>query len=362
MSLDSNRLHKLDELFNDETPALLVSQIANVRYLLNRPTMFDPDFGGVMLVTPELAVIMVDSRYIAQTKEANLACEIRMISESRWATAGEAIKEAKLKRVGFEASDLSVAQWEELKTHTTAELLPIKNFIEIPRLIKEPIEIDNLIKAAAIGDDIFSEVIEIIKPGLREADIATEIDYRMKKAGAERPSFDTIVASGLNSAFPHAGAGQRRVQEGDFIKLDFGAVYQGYHSDMTRTVVVGQASSRHRQVYDHVARAQEMVLDQLKPGMTGVEADGIARDFFESIGIADRFGHNLGHGLGLQVHEGPSLGWKSKKVLEEGMVFTVEPGLYFPGFGGVRIEDAVVMRENGVEILTRSPKELIEIV
>ncbi len=362
MSPDSNRLHKLDELFDDEIPAILVSQIANVRYLLNKPTMFDPDFGGILLVAPDVAIFMVDSRYLAQTKEADLACEIRLISESPWATAGEAIEGAKLKRVGFEAGDVSVSQWEELKTHTTAELRPAKNFVERPRLIKEPIEIDHLTKAAAIGDDVLSETLKIIRPGLREADIAAEIDYLMKKAGARRPSFDTIVAGGPNSAFPHAGAGQRRVQAGDFIKLDFGAVYLGYHSDMTRTVVLGPANVRHRQVYEAVARGQQLVLDQLRPGMTGAEADAIARDFFKSIGMGDRFGHNLGHGLGLQVHEGPSLGWKSKKVLEEGMVFTVEPGLYFPGFGGVRIEDAVVMRENGVEILTRSPKELIKIV
>ncbi|HEB12508.1 MAG TPA: aminopeptidase P family protein [Actinobacteria bacterium] len=362
MSPDSNRLHKLDKLFDDQTPAILVSQIANIRYLLNKPTMFDPSFGGVMLVAPGVAILMVDSRYLAQTNEADLACEIRSISESPWVTAAGAIKEANLKRVGFEANEISVSQWEELKTHTTAELRPAKNFVERPRLIKESTEIDHLSKAAAIGDDVFSEILTIIKPGLREADIATEIDYRMKKAGAERPSFDTIVASGPNSAFPHAGAGQRRVQAGDFIKLDFGAQYLGYHSDMTRTVVLGQVSTDHRQAYDAVARSQQLVLDQLKPGMTGAEADAIARDFFESIGMADRFGHNLGHGLGLQVHEGPSLGWKSKNVLAQGMVFTVEPGLYLPGFGGVRIEDAVVMRENGVEILTRSSKELIEIV
>ncbi len=361
MNQELDRFESLYALFDKSVPALLATNIANIRYLLNRPTLFDPDFGGFMLMKKGVAILFVDSRYVAKASAANLGCDIRQLTGSPWGIAASAMIEFEIKRVGFEANNLSVAQWEALKEKTKAELVPLKSFVEEERLIKGEKEIENLSRAAAISDNVFSEVLKVIQPGLRETDVAMEIDYRMKKAGADGSSFDTIVASGPHSAFPHAGAEDRLLQLGDFIKMDFGAVYSGYHADMTRTIVMGPASKRQRQVYAGVKEAQQLVLDKLKVGMTGAEADAVAREYFLAIGMADKFSHNLGHGLGLEVHEGPSLGPKNKKPLEKNMVFTVEPGLYFEGFGGVRIEDMVVMRENGVEVLTNSSKELIEI-
>jgi len=357
----NGRLKRLRALFSDEVPALLVSHVANIRYLLEAPTMFDDDFGGLLLVTQTTASLIADSRYSGQAKEADLVCGVEPASGSLWETLARLVKRRKLKCVGFESRYLTVAQWQQLKKVVPVELAPTTDLAERLRAVKEPAEIGRLTAAARIADEVFNDILNLLGPGLSEREVALEIDFKMRRAGADRSSFATIVATGPNSAYPHAGAGERRIQLGDLIKLDFGAVYKGYHSDMTRTVVLGSATDRQAQVYGAVLAAQTAALERLVPGLTGAEADALARNVFESIGMAKDFGHNLGHGVGLEVHELPTLGQKSEGRLEVGMVFTVEPGLYFPGFGGVRIEDMVVMRENGVQTLTTSAKQLIEI-
>lgn len=359
--LGLGRLERLRALLSAEVPALIVNSVANIRYLLEAPTMFDDDFGGILLVTEKTAALIVDSRYSGQTKEADLDCEVEPVVGSLWETLAKAAKRSKLRRAGFESRYLTVAQWQQLTKDVPIELVPAKDLVEQLRAVKEASEIDCLAKAARIADEVFNEILNFLGPGLSEREVALEIDFKMRRAGAERSSFATIVATGPNSAYPHAGAGSRRTQLGDLIKMDFGAVYEGYHSDMTRTVVLGAATDRQRRVYAAVLKAQTAALDGLAPGLTGAEADALARNVFESIGMAKDFGHNLGHGVGLEVHESPILGQKSEGRLDVGMVFTVEPGLYFPGFGGVRIEDMVVMRENGIQILTNSAKQLVEL-
>lgn len=357
----SPRLDGLRALLDVETPALSISSGVNICYLLGRPTLFDPDFGGTLLVTETATVLMVDSRYIGVAEAANLPCRVELVKVSPWASLAAEVKKAKLKRLGFEAAYTSVSKWQQLKKHVLVELAPVIGLVEQLRVKKDESEITCLNRAAAIADSVFNELLNLIKPGMSERDIASEIDYRLRRAGAERSSFETIVAGGPNSAFPHARAGARKVKLGDMIKIDFGAVCEGYHSDMTRTVFLGKAGNEQKDIYKSVAKAQVKALEGLAPGITGKEADALARNFFKNIGKVRHFGHNLGHGVGLDVHEQPALGPKSEARLEVGMVFTVEPGLYFPGFGGVRIEDMVVMREHGIQILTTGTKELVEL-
>lgn len=358
---ECGRLERLRKLFSADIPAFIVGSTPNIRYLCDAPTFFDNNFAGIFLVTSKSAALITDSRYSAQAKEAGLPCEVVSAAGSLWETLAIVVKREGLKKAGFESRSLTVAQWQQLTKNVPIELVPVKSLVEKVREIKDQSEVVSLRKAAQIADEVFNEILNMLRPGLSEREIALEIDFKMRRAGAQRSSFETIVATGPNSAFPHAGAGDRRIQLGDFIKMDFGAVYDGYHSDMTRTVVLGSASDRHKQVYNAVLEAQTAVLNGLMPGLTGAEVDALARNVFEAIGMAGNFGHNLGHGVGLEVHELPTLGQKNDKRLEAGMVFTVEPGLYFPGFGGVRIEDMVVLRENGFQTLTTATKQLIEL-
>jgi Xaa-Pro aminopeptidase len=212
-------------------------------------------------------------------------------------------------------------------------------------------------EAADLADQTFTYILTKLKPGVSENEIALEMEIYMRKHGATSSSFDTIVASGERSALPHGVASDRLLQANEFVKLDFGAYYHGYCSDLTRTVVLGKPTERHKQIYDTVLEAQLLALEKLKPGMTGREVDAIARNVITKAGYGDHFGHGTGHGLGMEIHEAPRLSLLSDTVLEPGMVVTVEPGIYIPGFGGVRIEDDVVITENGIRILTKSSKD-----
>ncbi len=354
-----HRLIALRASLSDELPSLIVTLPINIGYLLDYPDLFAPDFSGPLLVTRSDAQLMVDSRYTAQANAAELPVRVVEWRESPWQSLQTIVAEAEVKKCGFESSVMSVAQYNQVKKVMGVELTPTEGLVEALRLKKEPAEIDALTKAARLGDQVFLKILEKLRPGLAELEVAAEIDYMLRQSGAEGSSFETIVASGPNSAFPHARAGARRLESGDFIKMDFGGVYGGYHADMTRTVVLGPLTEERRQLYEDVAKAQELVLLSLAPGVTGREMDAISREYFQSIGKADHFSHNLGHGVGLDVHEQPTLGPKSTSTLEPGMVFTVEPGLYFPKYGGVRIEDMVLMCEHGIQVLTESTKELL---
>jgi len=215
--------------------------------------------------------------------------------------------------------------------------------------------------AARIADKAFNRICKLIKPGITERDIALELEFYMKKLGATSTSFTSIVASGERSALPHGTATDKKIKEGEFLTLDFGCVYNGYCSDMTRTVVIGKANERQREIYSVVLEAQEKALKYIKPGVKGCDVDRVARDIIKEKGFGQYFGHGLGHSLGLEIHESPRLSPTSNDILQEGMVVTDEPGIYIPDFGGVRIEDLVLVTATGFEVLSNSPKELIEL-
>jgi len=228
-------------------------------------------------------------------------------------------------------------------------------------MIKASWEIERISKAEAIGDMAFSHILGYIKEGVSERDIAAELEYFMKKQGAEKTSFDTIVISGKKTSMPHGTPDDKKIENGDFVTLDFGCVYEGYCSDMTRTVAVGKADERQKEIYNIVLEAQLTGLNAIKSGVVCKNADEMARNVIEKAGYGKYFGHSLGHGVGLMIHELPNLSPKSEMMLEDNMVVSCEPGIYIPDFGGVRIEDLVVVSGEKCTILSKSQKNLIEI-
>jgi Xaa-Pro aminopeptidase len=245
------------------------------------------------------------------------------------------------------------------KALSPVKLVPSEGIVEKQRMIKDGGEIAIMQEAANLADRAFEHILSYIKPGVSEKDIALELEVFMRSQGATSSSFETIVASGERSALPHGVASDRIIGRDEFVKLDYGAYYNGYCSDITRTVVVGKPSDKHREIYEIVKEAQQYALDNLVPGMTGKEGDALTRDIITRYGYGEYFGHGTGHGLGMEIHEAPRLSLTGDIVLVPGMTVTVEPGIYLPGFGGVRIEDDVVVTDKGIRILTSSPKQLI---
>jgi Xaa-Pro aminopeptidase len=259
--------------------------------------------------------------------------------------------------VGFETS-LSYGGYQELSEKANGILLkPVKGVVEELRRVKDAGEIACHRQAAAIVDACFQHLLGYLKPGITERAVAVEIECFLRRKGAEREAFESIVASGPSAASPHAHATEKVIQAGELVKMDFGAMFGGYAADLTRTVAIQRADARQREVYHVVLEAQEAAIAAIRPGVKGSEVDQVARERIAARGYGDYFGHGLGHSLGLHVHDGPALSQTSAVVLEPGMVVTVEPGIYLPGWGGIRIEDDVVVTETGVEVLTRAPKE-----
>ncbi|MEA3459204.1 MAG: M24 family metallopeptidase, partial [Chloroflexota bacterium] len=231
-----------------------------------------------------------------------------------------------------------------------------KDMVEKIRAVKEEDELKKIKRAVALTDEAFAHIVDFIEPGMTEKEVAWELEVFMRTYGAEKMAFDPIVAAGPNGAMPHATPSEQAIRPGESLIMDFGCVIDGYHSDMTRTICLGRPDDRFQEVYDLVLSAQLAAEEAIRPGMMGKEADGIAREVIEKAGYGEQFGHGLGHGVGLAIHEKPTLGALSCDVLEPGMVFTVEPGIYIPGWGGVRIEDVVVLGEDGPEVLTEAAK------
>jgi len=264
-----------------------------------------------------------------------------------------------IKTLGYENHHLTVKAFEFHKKHLdTIEWLPLEDMIERLRMVKDQSELDLIEYASSIGDAAYKHILKHVSVGMREIDVALELEMFMKKQGASRLSFETIVA-GKRSSLPHAEPTTKTLEKGDFVTLDFGCVYEGYCSDMTRTFVMGKADDEQMRLYNTVLKAQEMALGAIKAGMTGKEVDAIARDYIYDQGYEGYFGHGLGHSLGLQVHENPRLSEQGHMTLQEGMVVTIEPGIYIPDFGGVRIEDLVVVTKEGCKNFVHSNKDLI---
>lgn len=349
------KLRKLRQSFAEHNiEAILLTSEYNRRYMT--------DFtgtAGVAIITQEQAVFITDFRYTQQAQKELVGFEIVQHSKPIMEEVGTQLEKMNIKSVGFEKDHMSYAMFEIYQKAINADLIPVSGLVEKIRLIKTEQEIKILKAAANIADAAFEHIITYIKPGKTELEVSNELEFFMRKQGASSSSFDIIVASGLRSALPHGVATDKIIETGDFVTLDFGALYNGYVSDLTRTVSVGEPSNELKEIYQIVLDAQLKSLAEIKPGMSGIEADAIARDYIKAKGFGDAFGHSLGHGIGLEVHEGPGLSFRSETILEEGMVITIEPGIYIPEIGGVRIEDDTILTSSGNEKLTHSTKELL---
>ena len=315
---------------------------------------------GLILFTPEENYFITDFRYTEQAKNQTNGFKILEFNKDIPEKINEILVEANSKKLGFESKNVSYNKYEEYKSKfSDTDLVATEDLIKNLRETKEEEEIDKIKKAIEITDNAFDHILDFIEVGKTEREIALELEYFMKQSGGEKNAFDFIVASGKRSSMPHGVASDKKLEKGDFITMDFGTFYKGYCSDMTRTVVLGEVSDKQRKIYNIVLEAHNEVIDKIKPGMSGKEVDAIARDIIKDAGYKDNFGHGLGHGIGVEVHEGPRASYKSDNVIKEGMVVTDEPGIYIPDWGGVRIEDDLLITEDGCEILNNSPKELI---
>lgn len=315
---------------------------------------------GYVLILPETQWFITDFRYTEQARAQCPGFKIQLHNTERPLEA--ILKEAGVKTLAFEDNYMTYQFYKNLSDKLPrVSLIPAGTEIEALRLVKEDWEIEKIAKAAEIADKAFDHILGYIRPGVSEREVALELEIYMKKLGASGLSFETIAASGLRSAMPHGVASDKLIGDRDFLTLDFGCVYEGYCSDMTRTVVVGKASDEQKKIYNTVLEAQEKALNAIREGINGVDVDKIARDVISSNGYGEYFGHGLGHGVGLEIHEEPRLSPTGTKTLLENMVVTDEPGIYIPGFGGVRIEDLVVVKKDGCVVLSHSPKQLIEL-
>lgn len=334
--------------------ALLVLRPENRRYISGFTGS-----AGLLLVTQEEAVFFTDFRYLAQAAEQAPHCRLVEYKSPNEVLRDE-LNKLGVKQLGFEQDFVTYAQHQAFADVLGVELIPTSGIVEELRAVKEESELAIMRQAAKIADDAFAHICTFLRPGLTEREVAVELEMFMRKAGAKSSAFDIIVASGWRSSLPHGVASDKVLEKGDFVKLDFGAYYQGYNSDLTRTVVLGTPTDKQREVYEIVLEAQKHAVANIKPGMTGAEADRLARDIIEAKGYGEYFGHGTGHGLGLVVHEHPSVSFRGEQhVLVPGNVVTVEPGIYLPEWGGVRIEDDIVLTETGNDVLTHSPKELL---
>ena len=361
MCTGSDRIYsRLDRIMQEkDLKAILVTDRYNMRYIASYRGE------GVLVYTGDRRYVVTDSRY---TEQVQRECDgykcmdivgkgyVGCINE----ILGDIACDKDLLRVGFENQSISYREYQEYSSGLThACLVDLDGSLDAMRQIKTDEEIEKLRTAESIGDAAFAHIVEYIRPGLTEKEIALELEYFMKKNGAEGLSFDTIAASGLNSSMPHAIPTDKPLQDGDFLTMDFGCLYEGYCSDMTRTVAIGHVSDHMREVYETVLRAQTESMKSIRAGVPCNEVDGVARRIIADAGYGDCFGHGLGHSVGLFIHENPRFSPKCTDILQPGMVITVEPGIYIPGQFGVRIEDLVAVTEDGYINLTSSDKSLI---
>ncbi|MBI4743612.1 MAG: aminopeptidase P family protein [Actinobacteria bacterium] len=343
---------KLEEA---DVDGILIGKLENIRYL----TGFTGS-NGLLIVGLNDSVFLTDFRYIEQAEKEVCGSKIELWEEPLYEKLYNILKESGTKNLGFESHFFTFRHFENFKDNfREINLKPLSNFIENIRTIKDEDELFKISKAAEIVDKGLNYILPFLKEGVREKDIVLELELFLKKNGAEKISFDIIVASGPNSSMPHAAAGERKIAKGDFVIIDLGVVYQGYHSDMTRTAAIEDVSEKQKDVYETVLKAQMLALNQVKVGVNCSFVDKTARDFIGERGYSRFFGHGTGHGVGLEIHESPFISMSSKDVLREGMVFTIEPGVYIPDFGGVRIEDLLVLENDGPKILTKTLKELL---
>lgn len=353
------RIEQLRALFDDAgIDGLLVTGATNRRYM----TGFTGT-AGMALITRDEALFMTDFRYVEQAKQQAPDYELVRYDDP-YATLNERLQRYKGKRIGFESHHVTVDELERLKEAggeaPPVEWVPIKGLVEQLRGRKSEEELALIEKAVDIADAAFTYILDHMRPGVTEKEIAWKLEVFMREQGADALAFPPIVASGPNGALPHARPTDRPLAAGEFVTLDFGCVWQGYCSDMTRTVFIGEPTDEQRALYELVLKAQLAGVEAVKPGVVAKDVDAAARSVIAEAGYGEYFGHGLGHGIGMDVHEEiPRLSTRGAVVLEPGMVASVEPGVYLPERGGIRIEDLVVVTEGGCRILTKSTKELL---
>ncbi len=351
-----DRINRLRRLFQGAgVDALYVTDPENRFYLSGFSGT-----AGALLICRDSSYLLTDFRYTEQASRESPAFKVIETSGLYMESLLELIKENSIIQLGCEGNHLTYNQFISLKEGLKGvDLRSLTGMVEGLRICKDDFEINLICEAVRFADEGFRKVLPLIKPGVREREIALQLEYDMRQSGADGVAFKIVVASGIRSAMPHGLASSKILQHGDLVTIDFGAVYCGYHSDITRTVVLGGADIKQQEIYNTVLEAQMTAINAIKAGVKASDIDLAARNTINNRGYGACFGHSTGHGLGLSVHEDPRLSLKDETILENGMVVTVEPGIYLPAWGGVRIEDTVVVEKNGCRVLSKLPKDTL---
>jgi Xaa-Pro aminopeptidase len=355
--VDTDRIKRVREIIAaEQLDGLLLTSLPNLRYMSGFSGT-----DGVFFLSSEETVFLTDSRYLTQARDQVRADRV-VCYRTKNEAIGELLAEFGTARIGFEAEQVSVSQYEALcRLSGNITWVALQQQLRTLRCRKSAAELALLKQAATLNRQAFAAVLPDIGAGVAERDIALELEIALKRQGGEVNAFDFIVASGVRGAMPHGVASDKLIQNGELVTIDFGTRVAGYHSDETVTLAVGEVDGKLRQIYEIVLEAHDSAIAAVRPGLAIAELDAVARDFIAARGYADYFGHGLGHGVGLEVHEYPALNSRSEDRLEEGMVITIEPGIYLPDVGGVRIEDTVVVTTSGSELLTSLPKNFCQL-
>ena len=347
------RVEKLWHLTAPKLNGMIITSPENVRYLSGFSGT-----EGMLLLTRKEGFFLTDGRYTTQAQEQVKGFTIITFKE-KWKEAGRIIKKLGVASLGFESRNITVAAFRDFeKECMSIELLPQAEGFDNLRAVKDADEIRILKKAACIAAESLRVAVALIRPGIREMDIAVELEYQMRKRGGAASAFQTIIASGYRSALPHGVASQKKIKRGEFLTIDYGTLYKGYCSDETCTFVIGEPTKKQKRIYETVKKAHDLALRTCAPGKDFKVIDAAARKYIARQGYARYFNHGTGHGIGLCVHEPPTISFRSKARAQKGMVFTIEPGIYIPCWGGVRIEDTVVVISQGCEVITKTDKNL----
>ena len=342
------------KLAEQKLDAILITSSYNLRYASGFTGTT-----GLSVITREKAFFVTDFRYTEQAAKQAEGFEVIQNKGPIYDEVAKIVEAEGISRIGFEENYVSYAAYQSINASLGCELVPVSSLVEQLREIKDETEVELIQQAIEITEAAFEHILTYIKPGMTEIKVANELDFFMRERGASGVSFDTIVASGIRSAMPHGVASDKVIEQGDMVTIDFGCYYKGYISDMTRTFAVGDPGEELKKIHQIVLDANLKVTAAAKAGMTGAELDAIARDYITEQGYGEAFGHSTGHGIGLEVHEGPGISFKNNQPLVVGNMITNEPGIYIPGLGGVRIEDDLLITESGNRNLMKSTKELI---
>jgi Xaa-Pro aminopeptidase len=353
----NHRIQKVRKvLIQEAQESILVTDLSNIFYLSGFRGS-----DGALLITPTTSVLLVDGRYGTQAKEQAAQCQV-VVYPDKISGVVTALSDLGVRKLAYESGAITCELFSRLSQKTSGvEWKTVGDWFQSLRSVKEPEELKVLREANAIADASVREILEWVKPGTQEQEVANELEYRMKKKGAERASFAILVAGGERAALPHARPTDRKLKSGEMFFLDFGCTFKGYQTDQTLTIALGEPSAEMKEIYSIVKEAHDRAMDQVKAGAMTQEIDRVAREFIASKNYKEAFNHGLGHGVGIEVHEYPNLSWRSNAKLEAGMLITIEPGIYLPGIGGVRIEDTIAVTETGYEVLTGVDKELLSL-